>query len=79
MFIRELLEQHMYNKFKVYDISYTYGGLEKSFIKLLNMFKLPYHIIGHSKQHLGVERFPCIMETEEIEKQNPHLPKKYEA
>jgi N-acyl-L-homoserine lactone synthetase len=66
------LKQAVYARGKPLGIEYTYGSLEKSFLKLLNMFKYPYKSIG-AEQDYGGKRFPCIMYTKELEEENPHL------
>ncbi|WP_345985632.1 GNAT family N-acyltransferase [Sulfurimonas sp. HSL-1656] len=66
------LKEIVYLKGKALGIEYTYGGLEKPFLKLLNMFKYPYKPIGEEQDYVG-RRYPCIMYTRELEAENPEL------
>jgi len=61
-----------YAKMAALGIEYTYGGLEKAFLRLLNIYKLPYKAIGAEQEYLGW-RYPCLMYTRELEEQNPQL------
>lgn len=71
--IQGLIEKMIYDKIKGYGISYCYGTLEQSFIKLLNIFKVPYVAIGEGQLRYGAVRYPCIMYTEALEAKNPGL------
>ena len=66
------LKEIVYAKGIELGIEYTYGGLEKSFLKLLNMFKYPYRTIGEEQDYHG-RRYPCIMYTRDLEADNPDL------
>jgi hypothetical protein len=66
------LKEVVYLKGIELGIEYTYGGLEKSFLKLLNMFKYPYKPIGEEQEYFG-RRYPCIMYTRDLEAANPEL------
>ena len=61
-----------YHKMAVLGIEYTYGALEKPFLRLLNMYKLPYKAIGE-EQHYITPRYPCLLYTHELEAANPKL------
>jgi N-acyl-L-homoserine lactone synthetase len=61
-----------YNKMAALGIEYTYGALEKPFLRLLNMYKLPYKAIGE-EQHYITPRYPCLLYTHELEAVNPKL------
>lgn len=61
-----------YAKMAALGIEYTYGGLEKSFLRLLNIYGLPYRPIGREQEYLG-RRYPCLMRTRELAEQNPQL------
>lgn len=77
--IIEAVKRYMYVKMMQEGIEYTYGHLEKSFIRLLKIYKMPYHSVGEEQEHpeIGV-RYPCILYTEELGKVNPELIKLWE-
>ncbi len=54
-------------------IEYSYGALEKSFLRLLAILKMPYRPIGPYQQYGGRMRAPCIMSTEELLELNKEL------
>ena len=72
--IIEAVKRYMYIKMMQEGIEYTYGYLEKSFLRLLKIYKMPYHPIGEMQKHklLGW-RFPCILYTQELGNENPEL------
>ncbi len=63
-----------YSKMIDLGIEYTYGYLEESFLRLLQMYKIPYQTIGEKQEHpeFGV-RYPCIMYRDELGKENAKL------
>jgi N-acyl-L-homoserine lactone synthetase len=61
-----------YTKMVDLNIHYTFGALEKSFFRLLNMLHFPYHRIGDIQQYFG-HRYPCILYTDELRSANPEL------
>ena len=71
--IQGLIETMIYDRIKGYGISYCYGTLEQSFIKLLNIFRIPYVAIGEGQLRYGAMRYPCIMHTDALEAKNPGL------
>lgn len=66
-----------YAKMKELGIEYTYGGLEKPFLRLLNIYGLPYKPIGPEQDYWG-PRYPCLMHTSELVARNPQLQEKSE-
>lgn len=81
--IIEEVKKFMYVKMLEIGIEYSYGSLEKSFLRLLRIYKMRYHIIGESQLHgeFGL-RYPCILYTKELGCDNPELIKlleKHEA
>jgi N-acyl-L-homoserine lactone synthetase len=78
--IIEAIKEFMYVKMMQEDIAYTYGYLEESFLRLLKIYKMPYHPIGsiHQDENLGGLRYPCILYTEELGIKNPELIKLWE-
>ncbi|SFV70158.1 hypothetical protein MNB_SM-6-38 [hydrothermal vent metagenome] len=82
--IIEAVKEFMYVKMMQEGIEYTYGSLEENFLRLLKIYKMPYHPIGKKQRHgnFGL-RYPCILYTEELGTANPKLiqlweEKKYE-
>jgi len=67
--IKEFMSQKMYEN----KIEYTFGALEKKFIRLLKMNKIKYEPIGKAQDYLGFMRFPCIIYTNEFLNDNPEL------
>lgn len=61
-----------YMKMASLGIEYTYGALEKPFLRLLNMYRLPYQPIGE-EQHYITPRYPCLLYTHDLESKNPEL------
>ena len=73
-----------YLKMMKIGVEYSYGYLEENFLRLLKIYKMPYHPIGEKQKHqeFGV-RYPCILYTEELGTANPEFiqlweQKKYE-
>ncbi len=61
----------MYDKVKELEIYYSYGSLEKNFLRLLHMYKMPYEPLGEPQKHglFGV-RYPCVLHTTKLGKNN---------
>lgn len=61
------LKKVLYLKMKELSIEYTYGSLEKSFLRLLKMYKMDYQVIGESQEHglFGV-RYPSVLYTKKL-------------
>ncbi|WP_297482469.1 GNAT family N-acyltransferase [Sulfurimonas sp.] len=72
--IIQAVKEFMYIKMMQEGIEYTYGYLEESFLRLLKIYKMPYHPIGaiHHDENIGL-RYPCILYTEELGKANQEL------
>ena len=72
--IIQAVKEFMYIRMMQEDIAYTYGYLEESFLRLLKIYKMPYHPIGEKQKHqeFGV-RYPCILYTEELGTANPEF------
>lgn len=73
-FLIEGLNKLIYIKLRELNLQYTYGALEASFLRLLNMYKMPYELIGEKQLDgkLGL-RYPCILYTEKFSSENPRL------
>jgi N-acyl-L-homoserine lactone synthetase len=54
------------------DIKYTYGTMEKKFIRLLRMIRIKYEEIGRRQFYFGW-RYPCILYTEQLLQDNPEF------
>ena len=77
--IIQAVKEFMYIKMMQEGIEYTYGYLEESFLRLLKIYKMPYHPIGaiHQDELIGL-RYPCILHTKELGRENPELIKLWE-
>jgi len=65
--IIEEVKKFMYYKMREFGIEYSYGSLEKNFLRLLKIYKMFYHPIGEMQKHgLFGERYPCILYTDEL-------------
>jgi len=62
----------IYIYIKEYQIEYIYGALEKSFLRFLHMINIDYRIIGEGSDYYGF-RYPCILITKDLERDNPRL------
>lgn len=75
IFLIALAKSLVYEKMKEHGIEYCYGMMEQKFIKLVNMFKIPYKPIGEIQQDYDKFKYPSMMLLKELEKQNPQLDK----
>ncbi|WP_428739540.1 acyl-homoserine-lactone synthase [Sulfurimonas sp.] len=75
IFISSIVKSLAYEKIKEYGIEYCYGMMEPKFIKLVNMFKIPYKPIADLHLSYGRFRQPSMMYVKELEEQNPQLAK----
>ena len=66
------VKEFMYLKMKERGIEYTYGALEKSFIRLLKIYKMGYEIIGELQEY-GNMRYPTILYTKKLGDDNPDI------
>ncbi|WP_434581049.1 GNAT family N-acetyltransferase [Sulfurimonas sp. NW15] len=74
--IIEAVKHYMYGKMLEEGIEYTYGNLEKNFLRLLKIYKMPYKPVGKLQQHQDFGwRYPCILYTKELGCANPELVK----
>ncbi len=78
IFLITLAKSLVYEKMKEHGIEYCYGMMEKKFIKLVNMFKIPYQAIGELQQDYDKFKHPSMMLVKELEKLNPQLEKHWE-
>ena len=77
--IIEEVKKFMYVKMMELGIEYTYGSLEKSFLRLLKMYKMNYSTIGNRQMHKHVGlRYPSILYTKQLGSDNPELIKLWE-
>jgi len=75
IFLISLAKSLVYEKMKEHGIEYCYGMMEQKFIKLVNMFKIPYQPIGELQQDYDKFKYPSMMLVKELEKLNPQLEK----
>ena len=66
------MKKVVYAKLVELGIDCSYGAVERPFLKLLNMFHIPYKPIGGEQDYVG-RRYPCIMYTHELGAANPEL------
>jgi len=71
-FLLNGLKEVVFAKMLEMNIEYAYGSLERPFLKLLNMFKIPYKPIGEEQDYIGL-RYPCIMYSRDLIAANPEL------
>lgn len=74
-FINTIVKSLAYEKIKEYNIEYCYGMLEEKFLRLVNMFKIPYKSIDEPVYIYDKLKYPSILKVKELEKQNPQLEK----
>lgn len=77
--IIEEVKKFMLKKLTELGIEYTYGSLEKNFLRLLKIYKMNYEVIGDVQTHgqFG-SRYPCILYTKRLAEDNPNLMKQLE-
>jgi N-acyl-L-homoserine lactone synthetase len=75
IFISTIVKSLAYEKIKEHGIEHCYGMLEQKFLKLVNMFKIPYKPISKLEQDYDKFKYPSILHVEELELQNPQLEK----
>ena len=69
--IIEVVKKMMYDRMQELDILYTYGALEKKFLRLLHIYKMPYEILSQEQEYPSVGlRYPCILYTSKLGKEN---------
>jgi N-acyl-L-homoserine lactone synthetase len=79
IFLNVFAKSLVYEKMKEYGIEYCYGMMEPTFIKLVNLFKIPYQPICELKKVYNKLKHPSILYVKELEKQNPQLEKYWET
>lgn len=79
IFISTIVKSLAYEKMKEYGVKYCYGLLEPTFIKLVNIFKIPYEPICELKQVYNKLKYPSILDVGQLEKQNPQLRKYWDS
>lgn len=78
IFLNVLAKSLVYEQMKKHDIEYCYGMMEPKFIKLVNMFKIPYQPIAELQQDYDKFKHPSMMLVKDLEKLNPQLEKYWE-
>jgi hypothetical protein len=69
--IIEGVKQTFYWKMKELGIRYTYGSLEKNFLRLLHIYKMRYEPLVKAQEHrLFGLRYPCVLYTEKLGRDN---------
>lgn len=77
--ILDNLKKFMYVRMMQLNIEYSYGSLEKNFLRLLKILKMCYHTL-EEEQICGCfgSRYPCILYTKQLGDDNPELIKLWE-
>jgi N-acyl-L-homoserine lactone synthetase len=75
IFISSIAKSLAYEKMKEHGIKYCYGMLEQRFLRLVNMFKIPYRPISGIEQDYDKMKYPSILHVKELETLNPQLEK----
>jgi len=75
IFISSIVKSLAYEKMKENGIEYCYGMLEQKFLKLVNMFKIPYQPISGVEHDFNKLKHPSMIHIKELEKLNPQLEK----
>ncbi len=75
--IIELIKINVCPKMKELGVDYSFGALEKSFHRLLDMFGMPYEIIGELQMYAGKMRYPALLSTQKFIEVNPELCRKW--
>jgi len=78
IFISSIVKSLAYEKIKEYKIEYCYGMLEEKFLKLVNMFKIPYQSIADIEEDYDKLKYPSILYVKELQRLNPQLEKSWE-
>ncbi|MCF6201031.1 MAG: GNAT family N-acetyltransferase [Hydrogenimonas sp.] len=71
--IIDLIKINTGKRMEEMNIVYSYGALERSFFRLLQIFKMPYRQIGPFQMYGRKMRAPCIMYTDELIELNKEL------
>ncbi|WP_428739539.1 acyl-homoserine-lactone synthase [Sulfurimonas sp.] len=74
-FLTTITKVLVYQKLKEHNIEFCYGMMEPKFIRLVNMFKIPYKPIGDLQRNYDRMKHPSMMYVKDLEEQNPHLQK----
>jgi N-acyl-L-homoserine lactone synthetase len=75
IFISSMVKSLAYEKIKEHGIEHCYGMLETKFLRLVNMFKIPYQPISKLEHDYDKLKYPSMMHVKELEKQNLQLEK----
>ncbi len=75
IFLISFAKSLVYEKMKEHGIEYCYGMMEEKFIKLVNMFKIPYKPISGVEYDFNKLKHPSMLYVKELEKLNPQLEK----
>ncbi len=73
IFISTIVKNLAYKKIKEYGIEYCYGMLEQKFLKLVNMYKIPYQAISTVERDYDKLKYPSILYVKDLEMQNKQL------
>ena len=75
--IKRFITEQTYFIAKEYGIEYGFAAIEGRFLRLLRKFNLNFEPVGEEQSGYGSPRFPCVLPTMRLERDNPHLVEKY--
>jgi len=79
IFISSIVKSLAYEKIREHGIEYCYGMLEEKFLRLVNMFKIPYQSISGPEHDFNKQKYPSMLHVKELETLNPQLEKHWDA
>ncbi|BCD62030.1 hypothetical protein NitYY0826_C0898 [Nitratiruptor sp. YY08-26] len=75
--LEHFVKEKIYFMAKEMGMEYAFTAMEKSFIRLMKMVKVHLQIIGPKQNGYGSPRYPCLISTSLIERENPMLLQRY--
>lgn len=63
--VLQAMQHEIYRLTSDYGISQCIGAIEVSFLKLLHYANLPYKPIGPLQHHIGPDRYPVVLTTDD--------------
>ena len=73
--MEEFVKPFMYRDFKKFKVEYSYGAMERSFIRLLQRWRVPHLFAGPLQSGYGSPRYPSILSTKQMGLLNPAITK----
>lgn len=63
--VLQLMQQYIHQLSSDYPVSQYVGSIEPAFLKLLHYAHLPYQSIGPLQHHIGPDRYPVLLRTDD--------------